>query len=188
MAIISVAEIIDLVIMVVALGYIFSGIFRVPQTGDPLEHFRRSKFSDIKLAILATAPAIVLHEAGHKIVAMSLGLDAVFHAHYLGLGIGIVLRLIASPFLIFVPGFVTIYDATAPQHVLTAAAGPLMNLILWLGAMYLLKRTTNPKHQQILYLTKKINKFLFIFNMIPIPFLDGGQVLFGLIEIFFGGA
>jgi len=76
-------------------------------------------------------------------------------------------------------------NVTPPISLLTALAGPSVNLILWLGAAYILKKKHNVKRKTtaVLSLTAFINKWLFIFNMLPIPPLDGSKVLFGLIGI-----
>ena len=51
---------------------------------------------------------------GHSASALALGLkDAVFHASYFGLFLGVFLKLIHSPFIIFAPGF-GILHSTSP--------------------------------------------------------------------------
>jgi len=77
----------------------------------------------------------------NKFVALGFGLSATFHASYFGLSLGVFLRLIHSPFIIFVPGFVSITGGTPLQYSIIAAAGPLMNLILWLGSALILKKS-----------------------------------------------
>ena len=41
--------------------------------------------------------SIVLHELGHKFVALSSGFSAVYHANYGGLGLGALLRYFGMP-------------------------------------------------------------------------------------------
>jgi Zn-dependent protease len=137
-------------------------------------------------ATIVTAPALLLHELGHKIVALSFGLTATFHAAYTWLGIAIVLRLVNFPFIFFVPALVSISgNATPMQHVLIAFAGPGVNLLLFLIALIVLKTKDNLSNNAIHFwsLTKNINIFLFIFNMIPIPMFDGNTVFVGLWHI-----
>ena len=85
-----------------------------------------------------------------------------------------------------VPAYVSIFgDGTALQYSLIAFAGPFVNLFLWIGSLIILK-TMKIKHRYIplLVLTSRINMFLFIFNMIPIPGFDGYKVFSGLLSIF----
>ena len=188
MTIISLIEVIELLILVVVLGYIFSGIFkRRPESTKEL-YKQKFTWADFKLAMLVTAPAVVFHEMGHKFVAILLGINATFHNLYWGLAIGVVLKLIASPIIIFAPGYVEIPPAT-PENLIwiIAIAGPLVNLILFVGATIALKTMKlSKKTAVILYLTKIINIWLFIFNMLPIPPLDGSKVYPGLYHILVG--
>ena len=196
MPLITFGEIIDLVLMTFFVGYIFSGIIPARRESyDPLTHYKRGfDFEGFKFVIMATAPAIILHELAHKFVALGFGLDAVFYAFYrssftLMLGIfTIISKLTGFGFMFFVPGFVGISgDGTHLQFALAALAGPLVNLILWLGSWYILKhKKYRKRHFLLLVLTQKINMFLFIFNMLPIPGFDGYKVFAGLIRAFTG--
>ncbi len=196
MPIITFWEIIDLVLMTFFVGYIFSGIIPVRRESyDPLLHYKRGfDFEALKFAIMATAPAIILHELAHKFVALSFGLNAVFYAFYrnsftLMLGVlTIISKLTGFGFMFFVPGFVSIGGAgTHLQFALAALAGPLVNLILWLGSWYVLKnKKYKKKHYLLLILTQRINMFLFIFNMLPIPGFDGYKFFIELIRAFIG--
>ena len=197
MLLITFGEIIDLILMTLFVGYIFSGIIPVRREEhyDPLVHYKRGfDFEGLKFAIMATAPAIILHELAHKFVAISFGLNAVFFAFYrssftLILGIfTIISKLTGFGFMFFVPGFVGISGTgTQLQFALTAFAGPFVNLVLWLGSWYLIKnKLYKKKHLLLLLLTQRINMFLFIFNMLPLPGFDGYKVFVGLIRVFIG--
>jgi len=184
--ILSTYEIFDLVIMTLAIAFILKDFIRMPRyihqpltTGFDIENF--------KFTALCTAPAIILHEMAHKFVALGFGLNATFHASYFGLLLGVVLRLIHSPFIIFVPGFVSTMGGTPLQHSMIAVAGPLMNLALWLGSSIILKRAASLTSRQrlALLITKQINLFLFIFNMIPFGPFDGAHFVNGLRQAFF---
>ncbi|MBI2208402.1 hypothetical protein HYU50_02805 [Candidatus Woesearchaeota archaeon] len=183
------SEILDMVIMTLAVGYIFSGVFKrpVPEDYDPLKHFKAGfDFSDLKFAALVTAPAIILHELGHKFVALGFGLQAQFQAAYFFLALGLILKLMNFPFIFFVPAYVSILgQATALESSLVAFAGPAINLILWLGSLLMIKQKLLPrKYGAALFLTSRINMFLFIFNMLPIPGFDGSKVFLGLAQAF----
>lgn len=196
MPIITFAEIIDLIAMTFFVGYIFSGMIPIRRENyDPLTHYRRGfDFEALKFAIMATAPAVIVHELAHKFMALGFGLSATFYAFYrnsftLMLGIlAVISKLTGFGFVFIVPGFVGISgNGTHLQFALAAFAGPFVNLVLWLGSMYLLKnKMYRKKHHLILLLTQKINMFLFIFNMLPIPGFDGYKVFMGLISAFTG--
>jgi len=190
MALISIIELIDLIIMTLFVGYIFKDSFKTPvkETYEPLDYYsgkKSSTFDNFKFAILVTAPAIILHEFAHKFVAMGFGLQATFNAAYMWLFLGLVLKLLNFGFIFFVPAYVSISGGNLSQSIITSAAGPLMNLILWLGSAFLLKGKINKKFIPALSLTKQINMFLFIFNIIPIPGFDGYHVFSGLFKLFF---
>ena len=198
----SISELFDVIIMCLALGFIFKDFFRshahrqiASKTEyDPIAHFKGIKklgdFSGFKMAIIVTAPAIIFHELGHKIIAMSYGLHATFHAAYTWLGLGILLKILNFGFIFFVPAYVSIMGkATYLEHSIIAFAGPAVNLILFSLCWYLLRQKSFiKKHKKwisVVALTKKINLFLFVFNMLPIPMFDGFSVYEGIIRILF---
>lgn len=194
--IISFREVFDLVLMTAYLGYLFKDIFRRPATEsyEPLTQLKkRFNLENFKFAIIVTAPAIVLHELAHKFVAMAFGLNAIFFAFYhqsfafMLAVLSIAMKMMGAPFLLIIPGFVGIPATTPLKLAIIAFAGPFMNLLLWLIPAYLLKhRTFNRKTTTILHLTKRINMFLFFFNMIPLGFFDGAKVFSGLFNAIFG--
>jgi len=182
----TLGEFFDACVMSAALGFIFSDLARrFRPHKDPLYELQTNRLEDFKFALYATVPAVLMHELGHKFVALGFGMQATFHAAYVWLAIGMMLRLINFPFIFFVPAFVSISGMGTPlSDALIAFAGPLVNGLLWLGAYLALKhKHTNKKHYELLYLTKQINMFLFIFNMIPIPGFDGYTFFSSLIGI-----
>ena len=189
MAFIEIKEILDLIVVTIALGYIFSAYIKRPKTELELVYPRFGlSWDDFKFAVIVTAPAVLLHELAHKFVAIALGLTATFKAFYAGLGIGVFLRVINSPLIILAPGYVVIPPSTSNLAVfLTALSGPLTNLLLFFLAGYILnnKRKLTRNQAIALYMTKQINFFLFIFNMLPIPPLDGSKVFGSLFKLIF---
>ncbi|HOI18249.1 MAG TPA: hypothetical protein PLX15_00060 [Candidatus Woesearchaeota archaeon] len=189
MVFLSLYEIISLVIMSLALGFIFSDLFskyRIPSK-DPLTIMRQSnKLNEILFATMIVAPAVVLHELGHKFVAMAFGQFAQFHVSVTGLAIGTLLKLIGFPFIIFVPGYVSISGQALLgwQNSLIAFAGPGVNLLMWLTFLLISKKIKEPQKKIIFLIMAKINLFLFAFNMIPIPPFDGYQVMTGFFRFF----
>lgn len=146
--------------------------------------------------ILALVPAIMLaltvHEYAHGWVAYRLGdntaqragrltLNPVAHVDWLGL------------LLLFVAGFgwakpVPVNPSNLRGNVkhsmlLVALAGPLSNLILAIAAALILGLVGLPSDFWLLLLYQLIyiNVVLAIFNLIPIPPLDGSKILAGLL-------
>ncbi|HII15914.1 MAG TPA: M50 family metallopeptidase [Nanoarchaeota archaeon] len=170
-------EIFSIFVLIAAVAYIFSGI--LPRK-DPFR--TKPTWEDIKFAAMVAAPAVLVHEMFHKFTAMAFGLPAFFQVSWFGIGLAVFLKLISAPFLIIAPGFVSM-PATLPlPSVLIAFAGPFANLVMWLGSALLLKkmRVIRRKTVMLLLLSRQINKYLFIFNMIPIPGFDGFHVVSGL--------
>jgi len=223
----SFIEIFDLVLMSLILGVIFKDLIPVhlllkKQKKNPFNleykqgqyHYRRESFitkyfdNDYWFSILVIAPAIVLHELSHKIVAQLLGLNATFHAAYGFLGFALIMKMIFPFFIFFVPGYVmTMCTGAGPYCVLAAQgyyiptafasatvaiAGPLANLAIYFIAKYMLHDYTKktPAHKRnktyllALVITQKLNIFLFILNMLPIPGFDGWHFFTNLFKLF----
>ena len=194
MAIITLPEIVDIIVMTIAIGYIFSKFFRrMPQEGyDPLTYYKKNPIlEDIKYGAIIAAPAVVLHELSHKFVAMGFGASATLHApSFFGIPYGMYLLVILLihlnfPILFFVGGYVS-HTALPPlASSMVAFSGPLINLILWLGGMSLIKyKLIDRKYYMTMGMMAKLNMFFFIFNMIPLPGFDGFHVFSGLIQAF----
>jgi Zn-dependent protease len=195
MPIITLPEIVDIIVMTIAIGYIFSKFFkRAPQEGyDPLTYYRKNPIlEDIKYGAMIAAPAVVLHELAHKFTAMGFGASATLHApSFFGIPYGMYLLVIILihlnfPILFFVGGYVS-HTALSPlASSMVAFSGPLLNLILWLIGMYLIKHSlVNRKYYPTIGVMAKLNMYFFIFNMLPIPGFDGSKVFTGLIGSFF---
>ena len=185
---ITIREIIDIVIMTLAIGFIFSRIFKKkPSYTDPVQYYlNKSNFiDDLKYGVTIAAPAIVLHELSHKFMAMAFGAEAVLHAPLTIYIIAIILLLANFPIVFFVGGYVSIIgQLTNWQDALVSVAGPLTNLILWGICILLVKHNIIKKNHYDLLLMAKLNMFLFGFNMIPIPGFDGWNFFTAIIRMF----
>jgi Zn-dependent protease len=154
--------------------------------------------------------AVVLHELAHGYVAYRLGdptaaregrltLNPLAHVDPFGTVIlPLVLLVTGAPFLFGYakPVPVNFMNLHKPRRdmVLVALAGPLTNLILAaLAAMVLkfvlvatiMKGVVPPDSTklllQLIHTTLLINVSLAVFNMLPVPPLDGGRVATGLL-------
>jgi Zn-dependent protease len=154
--------------------------------------------------------AITIHEAAHGLVAYKMGdptaysmgrvtLNPIAHIDPFGTIILPVLMVImgAPPFGWAKPVPVNPYNLKNPRrdNLFISAAGPLSNLSVALIAFILIQilKTANPNVLygdytslmsgvfMVLYYFVLINVILAVFNMIPIPPLDGSGVLMGFL-------
>jgi Zn-dependent protease len=128
--------------------------------------------------------SIVLHELGHKFVAMASGFNAVYHANYSGLALGIILRFFSLP-LFFVPAYVSISGSgSVIGYFFTALAGPLTNLSIYGICTLLLTKFSGKEfvieNARFINSLRLINMWLGIFNLLPIPGTDGFNALVSL--------
>ncbi len=179
------SEIFNIIITTLVIGYIFSAYIPLE-----LSFFKKGKYQQLKFAMLLSAPAIILHELGHKFASVAFGIPAYFEIWWVGIVIALFLRFVGSPFMIIAPGYVGIQGSTSDVSMMIIAfAGPLINILLYFLSGYLLKtswiRVRKRKYIPLLMMSQKLNLWLFIFNMIPIPPLDGSKVIGGLISMVF---
>ncbi len=184
----TLSELLDIVIMTFIIGYIFKDI--IPVRGHPHEitinYLQQMEYARFKFAVIAVAPAIILHELGHKFAALAFGIVATFHAAYGFLLFGLVMKLLNFPFIFFVPAYVSHGPATAFASIVIAFAGPLINGVLWFAARYAIRhRLISQRYYMLAAFTQYVNGFLFVLNMLPIPGFDGFHVVYGLAKILF---
>ncbi len=167
--------------------------------------------SGLVLWVLPTIVAITLHEAAHGYAALALGDDTARRAGRLSLnpaahfdrvgsfllpGALILGQLATIGRVAFVfgwakpvpVGYARFRDPRRAM-MLVAAAGPLMNFFLaWLGASALRLVPLLPPGGQAFALTLAMrfigaNLLLGLFNLLPIPPLDGGRIAVGLLPL-----
>ncbi|MDD5331416.1 MAG: hypothetical protein PHE43_01155 [Candidatus Nanoarchaeia archaeon] len=183
MVLFTISEIIGVIVLTLYLGYLFSGMTT------------KKKFDkeDFKFSMMVAAPAVILHEFSHKFTALILGFPSVFHVFYeegftlILAGVSVLLKIVGSPFIFLIPGFVSIPgNVGVMDSGIIAFAGPLINLILWIGAGIYLKhgKRMTKRKMMLAYATKRVNMILFIFNMLPFAPLDGEKVFNALFSLF----
>jgi len=184
---ISLIEFLYLIILIAAVAYVFSDLIQEPVKRDVLEKYKKKYFNwqGIKYAALIAAPGVVLHELAHKFVAMGFGLEASFFIWPTGIALAIILKVLSTGFILLAPGYVAIAGASGLQSAIISFAGPAINGLIWLTCFLILKYKKNMTRRFAMGTSfmGQINKWLFIFNMIPVPPLDGSKILFYLISL-----
>jgi Zn-dependent protease len=162
--------------------------------------------AEIALFVIPIIIAITFHEAAHGFVALWCGDDTAKRAGRLTLNpirhIDLFGTVILPLLLFFTAGFAFGYAKPVPVNfaalkhprldmVRVAAAGPAMNVVLALISVLLiltlgaLEGETAAFVGNLLLQSAQLNVLLAVFNMLPIPPLDGGKVLAALLP---GGA
>ncbi|MEM3374482.1 MAG: hypothetical protein QXE31_04640 [Candidatus Woesearchaeota archaeon] len=184
----TIGEIIDLIIMVFAIGFIFSTFIKKEpdEEYDPINFYKKNSiFENFKYATIIAAPAIVFHELAHKFTAMAFGATATLHAPIDWYIIAIVLRLINAPIFFLVGGYVSHTRLPFLESAIVSISGPLTNLIFYTLSILLVKfKLVKRKYYKTLAIIGKLNLFLFIFNMIPFPGFDGFNFILNLFNFF----
>ena len=166
----------------------------------------------LALAVIPAILAITLHEAAHGYAALALGDDTARRAGRLSLNplrhvdrVGTVLlpgflllfQLLTIHRVLFMFGWakpvpVSSWKFRDPRRgmAMVATAGPAMNFFLaWIAALLLRLVDVNADHgfdflaTQFLFYFILTNLVLGLFNLIPIPPLDGGRIAVGILPL-----
>jgi len=160
----------------------------------------------IFIQMIVLLASLTVHELAHAWTADRLGdptarrlgrisLNPIVHADPIGTILFPLIAIISHvPILGWAkPVPVNIRNLRHPRrdYVMVAAAGPASNLVLALGAAVLyavLPISPLTLGSRLLEALIELNVLLAVFNMIPIPPLDGGNVVAGLLPISFAAA
>jgi Zn-dependent protease len=166
---------------------------------------------NLALAVIPVILAITLHEAAHGYAALALGdttardagrlsLNPIRHIDRVGTiilpGFLLISQLLVPPHKIFFmfgwakPVPIGAWKFRDPRRgmALVASAGPLMNFFLaWLAALVIpledYPTAMQAVIQQFLLYFMLSNLVLGLFNLLPIPPLDGGRIAVGLLPL-----
>ncbi len=166
---------------------------------------------NLALAVVPVVLAITLHEAAHGYAALALGdttardagrlsLNPLKHIDRVGTiilpGFLLISQLLFPPHKVFFmfgwakPVPVGAWKFRYPRQgmALVAVAGPLMNFFLaWLAALVMptadILSPSQEIAQQFLIYFMLSNIVLGLFNLLPIPPLDGGRIAVGLLPL-----
>ena len=149
------------------------------------------------IGFLVLLLSLTVHEAAHAWTAMRLGddtarrlgrvsLNPIVHIDPVGTLLLPLIAMASGSGMIFgwaKPTPVNLRNLRHPRrdNVLVTIAGPASNLMLALLAAIIYHRLTSGMGSIIAFEAMSLNVLLAVFNMLPIPPLDGGQVLLGLL-------
>lgn len=173
-------ELFGMAVTVIAIGYIFKDMFRLPMTEF---YYGADERKNFLLSMLFVSPAVIIHELAHKFVAMSFGFTAVYQAAYMWLGIGIIMKMSGMPFLFFVPAYVSIHGSGSNlAYAAIAFSGPMVNLaLLIIGYVVTKYELVSGRNYLYFYVLRQVNMWLFALNMLPLPGTDGFQMFASLL-------
>ena len=142
----------------------------------------------IPISLVTIGLSFILHELGHKYVAQKYGFFAEFRKWNRGLLIAIITGLFG--FIFLAPGAVYIGSYTGiitdEENGKISIAGPIVNIILAvifllieisLKPFFLLSSPLSTYLMITAMIGFHINSFLALFNLLPIPMLDGSKVM-----------
>lgn len=175
-------------------------MFNTSSFSDVIGNLNWSVLTDMLLAVIPALICITLHELSHGFVAYKLGdntaknmgrltLNPIKHIDIFGL-----IMMVVFKFGWAKPVPVNMRNFKNPKHdmVITALAGPLSNVLICCvvlfiyGLVYLPCNLAGTEFAGSLlyavYITAYLSIALAIFNIIPIPPLDGSKVLFSLMS------
>jgi Zn-dependent protease len=152
-----------------------------------LQIFQRSPAAAVAL-LLGLVVGVVVHEAAHAYSAYLLGDDTAYRAGRVTLNPAAHLDLLGSMMFLMAgfgwgkptPVVTSKLRGGVLGPVAVAAAGPLSNLLIVAvcAALYQLPPFQSGYLEVIVLLAAFGNALLFVFNLIPIPPLDGAKVIF----------
>ncbi len=149
---------------------------------------------------LVIIPSAIIHEYSHGLVADRLGDPTARYAGRLTLDPRVHVDLwgtLLLPFLLFLGSggtFMFAYAKPVPINpfnlrnqkwgpALVSAAGPLSNLLLACAFALTLRIVPHTSATPFFSAIISANVLLAIFNLLPIPPLDGSKILYGLVDV-----
>lgn len=167
--ILTTTEIINILIITLLTSFIFSRSL--------IENFLIKGLKEQTKTALLILPFILIHELAHKIIGAQLGTEVTFAPAYVLLIIGILLRQLNIGLIFFTNSYISFQTTNYSTSALIGLAGPIATLTL-LTTLILTKNITKKQTlKPILNQAIKINLFLFIFSILPLPGFDGSYLL-----------
>ncbi|MGI8650018.1 MAG: site-2 protease family protein [Rubrobacter sp.] len=146
--------------------------------------------------VLGFVIGITIHEAAHAYSALKLGDDTAYRDGRVTLNPVAHLDVLGSLMLVMAgfgwgrptPVMTTRLKGGVFGPVMVAFAGPLSNLLIVFicAGLYLIPTFQSEYLQVIVAAVAFVNALLFVFNLIPIPPLDGSKMIFPFLPRFMG--
>ena len=127
-------------------------------------------------SLILVIMSFMLHEMGHKFTAQRYGAWSEFRMYPTGLILCLIMSfvgfLFAAPGAVYIRGYIN-----DEMNGKISAAGPAVNIVISAVSLVMMLIVNNGLSASIFYLLAYINAFLALFNMIPIPPLDGSKIV-----------
>ena len=176
----SKTEIRDIFISIVVLSLAFTLLFRNGSIFDFFELRLGQGMGYVGLfgmCLLLVVMSFLFHEFGHKFMAQKYGLWSEFRMWPIGLVLTLVTSLIG--FLFASPGAVMIAgNMDKKMNGMVSIAGPAVNIVLCVIGIIGWLATNGTDFVIFFYMLTSLNAWLAIFNLIPVPPLDGSKIIY----------
>jgi len=177
--------IISWIVISMAFAFYLSGINLFRIFGNNAGNINNLLYG-IPVALVAVGAGFIFHELAHRYTAKKFGAHAEYHAWSGGLVLAISLALFIG-FVFAAPGAVYIFGErlTKRQNGLISLSGPATNILTAIGfgviwiflAVFASLWLSFPLISMILSYGILINLFLALFNLLPVPPLDGSKII-----------
>jgi Zn-dependent protease len=128
------------------------------------------------MSLALVTVSFLFHELGHKFAAQKAGLWSEYRMYPMGLMLALIMSLIG--FLFAAPGAVCIAgNMSRETNGRVSIAGPMVNIMFAAASLALCMVFNGSWLVVPFYLLASLNAFLAVFNLLPIPPLDGSKVL-----------
>ena len=176
----STKELIDITVSVIVLSVAFTILYR--NSESILNFFSYNYGESMKyiglfcLCLVLVVVSFLFHEFGHKFMAQRFGMWSEFRMWPAGLFLTLVTPLIG--FLFAAPGAVIISgNVDSKRNGLISIAGPAVNIVMALVGIIGCFTLNHSGWVIFFLLLARLNGFLALFNLFPIPPLDGSKIM-----------
>ena len=129
----------------------------------------------IAVSFVMVILSFMLHEMGHKFTAQKFGAWSEFRMYPAGLALCLIMSVVgflfAAPGAVYIRGYIT-----DEMNGKISIAGPAVNIVISAISLILCAIIGHGMSASIFYLLGYMNAFLALFNLLPIPPLDGSKI------------
>ena len=129
----------------------------------------------ILVAFILVMSSFILHELAHKFTAQRFGAWSEFRMYPTGLILCLIMSVVgflfAAPGAVYIRGYIT-----DEMNGKISAAGPAVNIVISAIALVCWLTIPNGLAADLFFLLGYMNAFLALFNLLPIPPLDGSKI------------